>query len=44
VREWWKMTDGYQESVNPGAVSSEKGGVDGIPDWWKGLTQVFYTA
>jgi len=44
VREWWKMTDGYQESLVEGAVSSEKGGVDGMPDWWKGLEQVFYLA
>jgi L-rhamnose mutarotase len=38
VREWWKMTDSYQESMVPGAVSSESG----EPSWWKGLEQVFY--
>jgi L-rhamnose mutarotase len=38
VREWWKMTDGYQESLVPGAVSSEAG----EPSWWKGLEEVFY--
>lgn len=38
VREWWKMTDGYQESVVPGAVSSESGN----PGWWKPLEEVFH--
>lgn len=38
VREWWRMTDGYQESMVPGAVSSEAG----EPSWWKGLEEVFY--
>lgn len=42
VREWWKMTDSYQESVVPGAVSSEAGGFDGVPSWWKGIEEVFY--
>jgi L-rhamnose mutarotase len=42
VREWWKMTDSYQESVVEGAKSSEAGGVDGVPSWWKGLEEVFY--
>ncbi|RMJ25725.1 DUF718 domain protein [Aspergillus sp. HF37] len=37
VREWWAMTDGMQESLVPGAVSSEKG-----PGWWKPLDEVFY--
>lgn len=44
VREWWRMTDGYQQSVAEGAVSSEKGGVDGVPGWWKPLEEVFYFA
>ncbi|KAI1628622.1 rhamnose mutarotase [Exophiala viscosa] len=44
TREWWKMTDGYQESLNPGAVSSEMGGVNGTPAWWKELEEVFYIA
>ncbi|ORY67722.1 uncharacterized protein BCR38DRAFT_483330 [Pseudomassariella vexata] len=39
VREWWAMTDGYQESLVPGAKSSEAG----TPSWWKGLEEVFYT-
>ncbi|RQM06805.1 hypothetical protein DH86_00002769, partial [Scytalidium sp. 3C] len=38
VREWWKMTDGYQESFVEGATSSEAG----EPAWWKGLEEVFY--
>ncbi|OAA75340.1 DUF718 domain protein [Akanthomyces lecanii RCEF 1005] len=36
VREWWKMTDSYQESLVDGAVSSEAG------TWWKTLEEVFY--
>jgi len=38
VREWWKMTDSYQESFVPGAKSSE----EGDPAWWKGIEEVFY--
>ena len=38
VREWWKMTDGYQESFVPGAKSSETG----TPSWWKPVEEVFY--
>ncbi|KAF3000044.1 hypothetical protein E8E14_007183 [Neopestalotiopsis sp. 37M] len=38
VREWWAMTDKMQESVVPGAKSSESG----EPSWWKGLEEVFY--
>ncbi|CAG9940807.1 unnamed protein product [Clonostachys rosea] len=37
VREWWKMTDGYQTSLVPGAKSS-----DSEPGWWKPLEEVFY--
>lgn len=40
VREWWKMTDGWQESMVPGAKSSEAG----EPGWWKPVEEVFYTA
>lgn len=40
VREWWKMTDEFQESMVPGAKSSE----DGEPGWWKPLEEVFYQA
>ncbi|KAM3504208.1 hypothetical protein MY11210_008443 [Beauveria gryllotalpidicola] len=38
VREWWKMTDSYQESLVDGAVSSETG------EWWTTLEEVFYLA
>jgi len=44
TREWWAMTDGYQESLNPGAVSSERAGIDGTPGWWKEVEEVFYLA
>ncbi|KAH6665875.1 DUF718 domain-containing protein [Plectosphaerella plurivora] len=40
VREWWKMTDGWQESLVPGAVNSESG----EPSWWKPVEEVFYVA
>lgn len=39
VREWWKMTDGWQETLNEGAKSSEE--EDG-PGWWKPVEEVFY--
>ena len=39
VQEWWKMTDSFQESFVPGAKNS----YDGVPPWWKGLEEVFYT-
>jgi L-rhamnose mutarotase len=39
VREWWKMTDGWQESMVPGAKDSESG----EPSWWKPVEEVFYT-
>ncbi|KAJ9155229.1 hypothetical protein NKR23_g1599 [Pleurostoma richardsiae] len=38
VRQWWAMTDGWQESLVPGAQSSEAG----EPSWWKPLEEVFY--
>ncbi|KAK4233688.1 rhamnose mutarotase [Achaetomium macrosporum] len=38
VREWWEMTDKWQESMVPGAVSSEAG----EPSWWKPVEEVFY--
>ncbi|KAI1392234.1 rhamnose mutarotase [Hypoxylon trugodes] len=38
VREWWAMTDGFQESIVPGAQNSESGN----PAWWKVLDEVFY--
>jgi L-rhamnose mutarotase len=49
TRKWWAMTDNYQQSLNPGAVSSEAGGTfnkDGtkIPGWWKETEEVFYMA
>jgi L-rhamnose mutarotase len=40
VREWWAMTDGWQESLVPGAVNSESG----EPSWWKPVEEVFYLA
>lgn len=40
VREWWKMTDAFQESLVEGATSSESG----EPSWWKPLEEVFYQA
>ncbi|KAI8632659.1 DUF718-domain-containing protein [Xylariaceae sp. FL1651] len=39
VRQWWAMTDGFQESMVPGATSSESGD----PAWWKEVEEVFYT-
>ncbi len=39
VREWWRMTDGFQSSLVPGATSSEAG----EPSWWKPIEEVFYT-
>ncbi|KFY50162.1 hypothetical protein V495_00338 [Pseudogymnoascus sp. VKM F-4514 (FW-929)] len=38
VREWWALTDGMQESLNDGAVSSADGG------WWREVESVFYAA
>ncbi|PKS12063.1 hypothetical protein jhhlp_001359 [Lomentospora prolificans] len=38
VREWWAMTDGFQESLVPGATSSEAGN----PSWWKPIEEVFH--
>lgn len=38
VREWWRMTDSWQESLVPGAVSSEAGS----PAWWKPVEEVFH--
>lgn len=38
VREWWAMTDGWQESLVPGATSSEAA----EPGWWKPVEEVFY--
>ncbi|KAI8957730.1 rhamnose mutarotase [Daldinia sp. FL1419] len=37
VREWWAMTDGFQESFVPGAHCSESG-----PSWWREVEEVFY--
>lgn len=43
VREWWKMTDSMQESLNEGAVSSEAGSSEaGAPSWWRPMEQVFF--
>ncbi|KAF7856341.1 hypothetical protein EAF04_009869 [Stromatinia cepivora] len=39
VREWWEMTDSFQETMVEGSTGStdERG-------WWKGIDQVFYVA
>ena len=42
VQEWWKMTDGFQESLVEGAKGSYLGSFNGEPDWWKSVDQVFY--
>ncbi|TPX14856.1 uncharacterized protein E0L32_004965 [Thyridium curvatum] len=41
VREWWKMTDGFQESLVPGATCSEA--EPPAPGWWRPIEEVFYT-
>jgi L-rhamnose mutarotase len=38
LREWWAMTDGWQESMVPGAKSTESGD----PSWWKPVEEVFH--
>lgn len=38
VQEWWKMTDGMQESLVPGAAGSAEG-----PGWWMNGVEVFHT-
>lgn len=38
VREWWRMTDGWQESLNGGVSSEDTEG----KGWWKPLEEVFY--
>lgn len=37
VQEWWRMTDGMQESPVEGAVGSKDG-----PGWWGQTEEVFY--
>ncbi|KAH7555209.1 hypothetical protein BM1_06832 [Bipolaris maydis] len=37
VQEWWRMTDGMQESPVEGAQGSAKG-----PGWWGQMEEVFY--
>ncbi|KAF2637227.1 rhamnose mutarotase [Massarina eburnea CBS 473.64] len=37
VQEWWKMTDGMQESPVEGATGSASG-----PGWWGQTEEVFY--
>ena len=41
VREWWAMTDGWQESLVPGATKSEA--EPPAPGWWKPIEEVVYT-
>lgn len=38
VRDWWRLTDGMQESLVEGATSSEAG----EPSWWKPVEEFFY--
>lgn len=40
VREWWAMTDGYQDSLVEGATKSEA--EPPAPGWWKPVEEVFY--
>lgn len=40
VKEWWQMTDKWQESLVDGAKSS----ADASPTWWKPVEEVFYMA
>lgn len=40
VREWWSMTDGWQESLVPGATNSAA--EPDQPSWWKPVPEVFY--
>jgi len=42
VREWWAMTDGWQESMVPGATGS--GAEPPAPGWWKPMEEVFFAA
>jgi L-rhamnose mutarotase len=42
VREWWDMTDGWQESLVPGATKSDV--EPPAPSWWKPIEEVFYAA
>ena len=37
VKQWWKLTDGMQESLVKGATGSAEG------QWWKDVEEVFYT-
>jgi L-rhamnose mutarotase len=37
VQEWWRMTDGMQESPVEGATGSKSG-----PGWWGQTEEVFY--
>ena len=41
VRQWWAMTDAWQESLVPGATDSAA--EPPAPSWWKPLDEVFYT-
>ncbi|KAM9878114.1 hypothetical protein VDGL01_07812 [Verticillium dahliae] len=40
VREWWDMTDGWQESLVEGATKSNV--EPGEPGWWKPVEEVFH--
>lgn len=36
VQEWWRLTDGMQESLVEGAKGSAEGA------WWRDVESVFY--
>ncbi len=38
VQEWWRMTDGMQQSPNEGATGSM-----GEVPWWREVEEVFHT-
>jgi len=42
IREWWAMTDSWQESMVSGATNSEA--EPPAPSWWKPIDEVFYAA
>jgi len=42
VREWWAMTDSWQESMVPGATKSDV--EPPSASWWKPIEEVFYAA
>lgn len=41
VKEWWTMTDSWQESMNEGATKSDVE-ADAV-GWWRPVEEVFFT-